>query len=337
MTASADERATAETLTRFGTWLAAVDGLTEANRDVRDATIEAQLVQARHRAFTELARQGPETWPTPAADLFASVAGIPEISSADLSVATLGAGLQHHGSLLVRGLIPRATCAMLTEEIRRAFRGAEAAGAGESQPDDPPAYVPFEPDEGYDFGFIERQFYRFGAVLAVEAPRALFEVIEALKLARVDRVIGEYFGEAPALSAKKTSLRRAQPDSPAEWHQDGAFLGSATHTVNVWTALTPCGHDAPSLDVFARPFATTVPTGTDGAPYDWSVGQAEAARAGLDDVVHPDFDAGDALFFNQLTLHRTGVAPGMTRDRYALEAWCFAPSTYPFEQVPILF
>lgn len=337
MTASVDALVAAERLMEDGRSLAAVETLTEANRAGRDPVVEARLVAARHRAFAELNPQGPDSWPVPAPDLFAGVEGIPEIPASELSVATLGAGLQHHGSLLVRGLMPEATCAALTREIQRAFRGAEAAGAGLPQPDDPPAYVPFEPVEGYDFGFIERQFFRFGAVLAVEAPHALFEVVEALKAARVDEVIGGYFGEPPALSAKKTSLRRAQPDSPAEWHQDGAFLGTATHTVNVWTALTPCGQDAPSLDVFARPFADKVPTGTDGAPYDWSVGHGAAERAGLEDVVHPDFAAGDALFFNQLTLHRTGVRPGMTRDRYALEAWCFAPSTYPHEQIPILF
>ena len=63
----------------------------------------------------------------------------------------------------------------------------------------------------------------------------------------------------------------------------------------------------------------------------------EAERAGAEHVVRPVFDAGDALLFNQLTLHRTGVSPEMTRDRYAVEAWFFAPSTYPHEQVPIAF
>ncbi len=105
----------------------------------------------------------------------------------------------------------------------------------------------------------------------------------------------------------------------------------------MWTALTPCGVDAPSVDVFARPFADIVATGTDDARYDWSVSAEQAERAGTRDVVRPVFAPGDALLFNQLTLHRTGVSPEMTRDRYALESWFFAPSTYPHEQVPIAF
>ena len=54
-------------------------------------------------------------------------------------------------------------------------------------------------------------------------------------------------------------------------------------------------------------------------------------------VVLPEFAAGDALMFDQLTLHRTGILPTMTRDRYAIESWFFAPSRYPHDQVPLVF
>jgi hypothetical protein len=30
------------------------------------------------------------------------------------------------------------------------------------------------------------------------------------------------------------------------------------------------------------------------------------------------------------------VSPGMTRDRYTVEAWFFAPSSYPHDQIPIV-
>jgi Phytanoyl-CoA dioxygenase (PhyH) len=333
-----DALTTARRLMADGSCLAAVEVLTQANRRQANPAVEALLVDARHRAFSELPQERSDApWPPPVPDVFAGVTGVPEITAGELTVERLGAGLQHHGSLLVRGLLAPEVCAMVTDEIARAFRDADATSAGHPAPGRAPAYVPFEPSAGYDFGLIERQFFRFGAVLAVEAPHALFMVIEALGQSRVTQVIGAYFGEPPALSAKKTSLRRAEPGAQTEWHQDGAFLGDGTRTVNVWTALTPCGVDAPSVDVFARPFADIVATGTDGARYDWSVSAEEAERAGTSDVVRPVFAAGDALLFNQLTLHRTGVSPEMTRDRYALESWFFAPSTYPHEQVPIAF
>jgi hypothetical protein len=51
--------------------------------------------------------------------------------------------------------------------------------------------------------------------------------------------------------------------------------------------------------------------------------------------VSPSFSAGDALLFDQLFVHRTGIQPGMTKPRYAIEAWHFAGSTFPSRQIPI--
>ena len=258
------------------------------------------------------------------------------MAAPQLGGSAIAAALQHHGALIVRGLLPRDVAGSLLSEVRRAFDAAEAARDGAAVSDTAPWYVPFVPAEGYDFGWVERHFsHQVGAVLAVEAPRALFHAIDALEGSGVIDHIAGYLGERPALSAKKTSLRRAGPDSPTEWHQDGSFLGEGIRTVNVWTALTPCGRDAPSIDVFARPFREIVATGTDDALFSWSVSELAAQRLERDDVVRPVFQPGDALLFNQLTLHRTGIASTMSHDRYALESWFFAPSTYPYEQVPI--
>ena len=35
-------------------------------------------------------------------------------------------------------------------------------------------------------------------------------------------------------------------------------------------------------------------------------------------------------------LHRTAAGPGMSRERYAMENWFFAPSAYPEGQIPVL-
>jgi hypothetical protein len=245
--------------------------------------------------------------------------------------------LQHHGALLVRGLLPAPAACALRDDVVRAFKAAAAWNHGAPVTDTEPWYVPFEADDGYNFGVIEHQFFQFGAVLACEAPRPLFHAVEALRAAGIGEVIAEYFGERPALSAKKTTLRRADADTHDSWHQDGAFLGRDTRSVNVWTALTPCGIDAPSLDVFARRFQQVLPTGTDDARFDWAVSGMSVERLGTHDVVRPEFDAGDALLIDQLTLHRTGLSSAMTKERYALESWFFAPSTYPYKQIPLVF
>ena len=54
-------------------------------------------------------------------------------------------------------------------------------------------------------------------------------------------------------------------------------------------------------------------------------GVSAAARA-----PHRVFAPGDALFFNLMSLHRSGLDP-------AVESWFFAPSTCPSEQIPMLF
>jgi len=54
-------------------------------------------------------------------------------------------------------------------------------------------------------------------------------------------------------------------------------------------------------------------------------------------VARPVFGPGDALLFDHLLLHRTAVSPGMTRDRYAIESWFFAPSAFPVGQLPLLY
>lgn len=321
-----------------GAFREAVDRLMDANRRGAQATIEERLVELRHEAVAT-AFPSPTATPSvvPDVDPF-DAPGIPEVDADELDVDVLGAALAHRGSLLVRGLLDPATAEDLRQDVVRALAACDAYQAGAPVTDTTPWYVPFQPREGYSFGNLERNFTRsLGGVLSVESPRTLFDVISAFQAAGIGELLEGYFGEWPAISAKKSTLRIASPDSPTEWHQDGAFLGSETRTVNVWTALTPCGVEAPGIDVFARPFDGIVKTGGDTARFDWSVSPDQAELLQRGDIERPSFGPGDALIFNQLTLHRTGLSPTMTKDRYAIESWFFAPSTYPYEQVPILF
>jgi hypothetical protein len=43
------------------------------------------------------------------------------------------------------------------------------------------------------------------------------------------------------------------------------------------------------------------------------------------------------MFFDERFLHRTAASPTMTRPRYGIESWFFAPSHYPHDQVPLVF
>ena len=118
-------------------------------------------------------------------------------------------------------------------------------------------------------------------------------------------------------------------------------MGTSLRTVNVWIALTDCGgpdSDAPALDVVPRRFDDLVERGTHGALFDTFVGQAVVEReAGVLGIERPRFAAGDALLFDDLFLHATAVTPSMTKERYAIESWFFAPSSFPPDQVPLVF
>src|SRR5438094_756451 len=76
---------------------------------------------------------------------------------------------------------------------------------------------------------------------------------------------------------------------------------------------------------------------TDGGGV-WSVGDS-VVRDVADGapILRPVFGPGDALFFDNMFLHRTAADPAMTEPRYAIESWFFAPSRYPDDQVPLVF
>jgi hypothetical protein len=151
-------------------------------------------------------------------------------------------------------------------------------------------------------------------------------------------VIAGYLGERPALAVDKCTLRKVPLDTSTDWHQDGAFLGSGIRTVNLWVALTRCGEDAPGLDIVPARLDGIVETGTEGATFQWSVGQGVVDKvATAAPVRRPVFEPGDALFFDDLFLHRTAIDAAMTHERHAIESWFFAPSVYPEKYVPMVF
>ncbi len=326
----------AQSLAGGGRLEEAIDLLADANRSAPDHRVEQRILELRHVAADGvLAAATPAPWPRPAPDRFPS-GEIPEVAVDDLDSDTIASALQNHGSLLVRGLVDPERAAALRDTIDRAFDGA-ARVREEPGADVGPDLVPFQPAEKYPFGIYERAFANFGSgVLGVDSPRAMFQMTDALEAAGVRSIFTEYFDERPVFSVKKTTLRRTEPGSLAGWHQDGAFLGTETRALNVWTALSPCGVEAPSLDVFADSFDHLVPTGGPEI-YDWSVSDETAESYDTSKIVRPVFDTGDALLFDHMTLHRTGVDPSMTKTRYAIEMWFFAPSTYPMEQIPICF
>ncbi len=166
-----------------------------------------------------------------------------------------------------------------TDDIDQALDAAEAQLKGAPTSETAPWWVPFRPMEGYSVGGGRQWIWEQGSVWAVDSPRSLFDLVEAFHEIGLDQVIADYLGETPALSVKKCTLRRVPASTGTNWHQDGAFLGEGIRTLNVWIALSPCGDDSPSLDVVSTRMDSIVETGTDGAIFDWSVGEDAVERA----------------------------------------------------------
>ncbi len=108
--------------------------------------------------------------------------------------------------------------------------------------------------------------------------------------------------------------------------------------LNVWLSLSRCGDEAPGLDIVPERLEEIVPTGTDGATFNWSVSpqvvEEVTARTG---VVRPIFEPGDAILFDEMNLHSTAADPSMPNPRYAIESWFFGLSGFPAEYVPIAY
>jgi hypothetical protein len=309
----------------------------QANRADRDRESERKLMRLRHRAGAKLlAQAGPKPeQPSPAYDeLPGSAPGLlPEVSPGDLTPELLRAGMLRDGCLLVRGVVGREDALRMAEDIDRAFEERATMQAGGSVAD--PNYEEFDPDPPY--ALDEREWIRDGGgVLAADCPRTMFDLMDLYERAGLRGVVTDYLGERTAMSVNKSTLRRALPTDGGAWHQDGAFMGEV-RALNIWLSLSHCGDDAPGLDLVPRRLDTTVPTGTEGAIFDWSVSPAVAEEAaGESGTVRPIFEAGDVLLFDELCLHSTALDPRMTETRYAVESW-FCPSAFPDAYTPLAF
>ena len=176
-----------------------------------------------------------------------------------------------------------------------------------------------------------------GGLWTADSPRMTFELIDVFAGSGLLGTIEAYLGARPAVSVNKWTLRKVSPGADAGWHQDGAFLGEDIRAMNIWMALTDCGRDAPGMDIVTRRLDSVIETGTEGASLDWSVSPQKVSEllAG-EQPLRPAFRAGDVLLFDELFLHQTANSPEMTKDRYAVETWCFAPGAYPAKQVPLV-
>jgi hypothetical protein len=312
-----------------------VERLADENRRRPDLATERRLLSLRHLEGIKMLDAGSGQLGFAHADVEGLPAfdGLPEIACNELTPGLLRAGILRDGCLLVRGLVERERALAYAREIDRAFEMRERLQGN----------VPFE--EGYyenferhpRYGELEgREWVQLGGgVLAADAPPLAFELREMFRAAGLPALVEAYLGEPALISVEKTTLRKAEPSVPGAWHQDGNFMG-AVRSLNLWLSLSRCGDEAPGLDVVPRRLKDLVRTQTEEAVLDIQVSQRQAEEAAGDrPIERPIFEPGDALFFDELFLHKTGSDPSMPKPRFAVENWFFGASAFPAEYAPL--
>jgi len=329
----------ADAMAAEGHVLEAAEMLQAANAVSDGPALQRRVAELRYLGFDALDRApGFDRWPAPCLEpLDEGPARIPEISRAELDAETLRRSILSHGSLLVRGLFDDDQVAACVSGIDRAFEVRdEGPGAEARRSTSWFTGLRLPPDEAQTLG--RHWVSAAGGMLTCDSPKMLCHLLDTYGDIGLREVVGGYLGERPVLSANKWTLRRVPLTASTDWHQDGAFLGEGIRALNVWIGLSDCGVDSPGMDLLPRRLDHVVETGTGGAIFDWAVGPTVVEQLAVDaPVVRPVFKAGDALLFDDLFLHRTAIEPTMTRPRYAIEAWFFAPSVYPSGQVPIVW
>jgi hypothetical protein len=172
-------------------------------------------------------------------------------------------------------------------------------------------------------------------VLAADSPMLAAEMMDLFTQANLPSIVGGYLGEPPLISVHKTTLRKAEPQVPGAWHQDGRFMGQV-RSLNLWLSLSRCGDEAPGLDILPKRLDDFLTAQTDEAMLDFQVSQRMVEDAAGDTpIIRPIFEPGDALFFDDMFLHQTGSDPSMPKPRYAIENWFFGGSAFPADYAPI--
>jgi hypothetical protein len=312
---------------------AEIDRLAQSTRSRDDLEARRRLLRLRHLAgIALLDGDNPRPHPSPDSDSLAEGDALPEIHPDQLTPELLRAGILRDGCLLVRGLIDRDRAMEFARQIERAYGERERADGGESATEG--YYEPLSLDPR--FKAPERAWVKEGGgLLAVDSPVLAFEMLEMFRAAGLRELVGDYLGEPPLISVDKTTLRKADPSVVGAWHQDGAFMGEV-RSLNLWLSLSRCGDESPGLDLVPRRLDELVPMGTDDTWLPNQVSQRKAEEAAGDlGIQRPIFEPGDALFFDDLFLHKTGSDPSMPNPRFAIESWFFGGSAFPSEYAPI--
>lgn len=282
------------------------------------ASALGRLAVLRHEVGARTIRTPLSTMPpVPVEDLFDGVVGVPEVFGSELTGAHVASGLRHHGAIVVRNLVAPAYIAQLTALI-----------------------------DGRDWSTPLCPVDANGEPLKGSAPMkcsaaSLQGLIDAYESAGMHAVMADYLGEPPVLLSERLQVDRQILKDGLSWHQDAGFFGVGVGGVNSFLALDHCGKEAPGLSLVARRFDRII--GVEEGKrailtYGNSLKREHVIKlAGPGGIITPILRPGDAILFDEMTLHRTGSGPKLTKARTWAITWFFGPSRFPESRHPLSF
>jgi hypothetical protein len=340
-----DQLSAVDRLVDQGKLTEAVDLLASINRSASDPATQIALVDLRARAAADYtAGSGRSPWPPVYADPFPDTVGeIPEIAAVELTADILGGAVAHHGCLIVRGVFSEAQVARTVDVIEHTHRRRDQTEVPHTEESgralaDEAWYRPLSTDSPDRDATLRAFVGRQGGTWLADSPRCTTQILDDLDESGVIRAISAHLGERLFFSLQKSTLRRSLPvNSIVAWHQDGSFLDPFVRTMNVWIALSACGGDQPTpgMEVVPKRMPAILPVDGVMSPHSISYDLVAEIMTDTPSVV-PEFAPGDSMMFDEHFLHRTHLSNGMTRLRYALECWFFAPSHPSPDYTPLL-
>ncbi|MEM8988684.1 MAG: phytanoyl-CoA dioxygenase family protein [Pseudomonadota bacterium] len=321
-----------DAIEKSGDLYAAIDELQRVARTSEDGEVFRRLLTLRFKAARAYDRPAPSEPVTPS-DAPPPFKPIPKDA---LSPARLRQGLSEHGCLWVKHFFGKSDVSALTELIDKAFNAKRADFDGRENWFDLQTPHTFIPKDHWGT-HIHKMKDSEERLMLYASPEGLSKWIDIITHAGLTAFVENVVGERPYITASKTMLRRVNPikDHVFGWHQDGAFMGRALNTVNVWAPLNDCGENSPGLAILPRRI-DLLPTGTEGAMYDWSVSHTLIEAQYGKQIETPLFEAGDLLLFDGFFLHRSLMGEHMTHPRYAVESWFFSSKGYPKDYTPLV-
>ncbi len=211
--------------------------------------------------------------------------------------------LRVYGAVLLRGALNRRAVTQFGLDALSAFAELDA-NSDSLSPEDKAVLERME----MPVPVADRSFRTRVENYAVLGAPALVDLME--------RVSGPFVWHYPP------QIRRQTPGKTKgflPFHQDAPYNKHYAGFLVCWTPLTPCGYDAPGLELALGRVDTLMEHRASGA---WEAELAPEVQETLlktFPIYHPVMEPGDVILFDHLCFHRTYVPPNVSKVRVSID------------------